>query len=190
MNPLISAASLLIHLFFDAYIFILLLRFILQKLNVSWYNPVSRFIITVTQKPLIPFRKIIPRRDGYDFAILVFALIVQLIENCFLWWIQSGALPHGVGLILIVVSQVLGKFITIYTYAIIVNAISSWIPTMQMNPLSQIISLLVDPLLSVFRRYIPLIAGIDISPIFALVGLTLINMVIVTPLLMEGMKLM
>src|SRR3990167_8660792 len=128
MSPLISAATLLIHLFFDTYIFILLLRFILQKLNVSWYNPVSRFIITVTQKPLIPFRKMIPRYDGYDFAILVFALIVQLIENCFLLWMQLGALPHGVGLFIIVFAQIMAKFISIYTYAIIINAIASWIP--------------------------------------------------------------
>lgn len=189
MNPLISAATLLIHLFFDAYIFILLLRFILQKLNVSWYNPISRFIITVTQKPLIPFRKIIPKYDGYDFAILVLALIVQCIEDGLLLWIQMDALPHSIGLVIIIFAQLMGKLILIYTYAIIINAISSWIPSIQANPFSQIIYYMVDPMLSIFRQYIPLIAGIDISPIFALVGLTLINMVIVTPLLMEGMKL-
>ncbi len=48
---------------------------------------------------------------------------------------------------------------------------------------------IVDPVLSCIRRFIPAIAGVDISPIFALLGLTLINMLIVGPLLTQGARI-
>jgi len=189
MTPLMSTANTLIQFLLGAYIFILLLRFILQKLNVSWYNPISRFIIVATQKPLIPFRKIIPRYQGYDISILVFAVLLQLIESSLLFYFQMAVMPHAAGLLLIVLAQLMSKLITIYTYAIVINAVSSWIPSMQGNPILQIIYLIVEPFLSIFRRYIPLIGGIDLSPIAALLALTLINTALVGELLVLGSKL-
>lgn len=189
MNPLISAASLVIHLVFDTYIVILLLRFILQKLHASWHNPLSQFIIQLTEKPLKPFRKIMPGIKGFDFSILCFALIVQLIEIILLWVLHYGTMPNMLGAVIITFSEMLSKFIYIYIYAIIINAIASWIPQLQTHPVAHIIYLIVDPLLSYIRRYIPLIANIDISPIIAILGLTLLNLLLIGSLLMIGTKI-
>ena len=60
---------------------------------------------------------------------------------------------------------------------------------MQNNPLSGVIYLIVDPVLSQIRRIIPLIANIDISPIFALLGLTVLNVLIVGVLFNIGTKI-
>ncbi len=189
MNPLISAASLVIHLVFDAYIVILLLRFMLQKLHASWYNPLSQFIIQLTEKPLKPFRKIIPGAKGFDFSILCFAFILQFIEIILLWVLQFHVVPNMLGTIVMTVSEILSKFIYIYIYAIIINAIASWIPQMQTHPMAHIIYLIVDPILSYIRRVIPLIAGIDISPMIAILGLTLVNILFVGSLLALSTKI-
>jgi YggT family protein len=60
---------------------------------------------------------------------------------------------------------------------------------MQTQPILQIIYLIVNPVLLRIQRFVPLIAGIDISPIFALLALTLINMLIVQSLFNFGTQI-
>ena len=179
MSPLISAGSLIIHLAFDSYIVILLIRLLLQKLVANWFNPLSQFVIQLTEKPLKPIRKIIPGFAGFDLSILLLAFVLQYIEISLLWMLQFGPIPHVIGTLIVTISEIASKFVYIYIYAIIINAIASWIPQMQTQPILQIVYLIVNPLLSRIQRHVPLIAGIDISPIFALLALTLINMLIV-----------
>lgn len=186
MNPLISAATLLIHVLLDGYTIILLLRLILQKLGASWHNPLSQFVIQLTEKPLMPFRKIIPGVRGFDLSIVVFAILLQFVETILLWVLQFGPVPNLLGTLFVSLSELLSKTVYIYIYAIIINAITSWIPSVQSHPLSQIVALLVNPVLSPIRRFIPLIAGIDLSPLVALLIFTLINMLLVGPLLTVG----
>lgn len=186
MSPLVSAGTLLIHFVFDVYIVILLLRFILQKLGANWHNPISQFVIQLTEKPLKPLRKIIPGVRGFDIAIIVSALILQVIEVILLWVLQFGPVPHFLGACIVAVSGIISDFIYIYIYAIIINAIVSWFPSIQSHPLSQTVYLIVQPILYRIQRIVPLIAGIDVSPIFALLALTIINLLIAQPLLAVG----
>ncbi|HLB55845.1 MAG TPA: YggT family protein [Coxiellaceae bacterium] len=186
MSPLVSAGTLLIHFVFDVYIIILLLRFILQKLGANWHNPISQFVIQLTEKPLKPIRKIIPGVRGFDIAIIVLALILQLIEVILLWMLQFGPMPHLLGACVVAISGIISDFIYIYIYAIIINAIVSWFPSAQSHPLSQTVYLIVRPILYHIQRIIPLVAGIDVSPVFALLALTIINLLIAQPLLTVG----
>lgn len=190
MSPLISAATLLIHIFFDAYIVILLLRFLFQKLGASWHNPISQFIIKLTEMPLKPFRKIAPGVHGFDISILLLAFIIQLIEIVLVQLIQFSIFPHLIGALIMSVAEILSKFITIYIYSIIINVIVSWIPSLQYHPISHVVFLIVDPLLSRIRTKIPPIAGLDISPVFALLLFTLVNILIVSALIGLGIRLL
>lgn len=59
MVSLKYALIFIINFVFDTYIFILLLRLLLQKMGANWHNPVSQLVIKVTEpvvKPL-PFRQ-------------------------------------------------------------------------------------------------------------------------------------
>ncbi len=172
------------------YVVVLLLRFLMQKLGAGWHNQFSQFVIKLTEKPLVPFRKVIPGVKGFDLSILILAFILQFLGTGLVWLIALGHLPHVAGVFLLTLSSILSKFIHIYIYAIFLNVIASWILPLQMSPIMQIISLLVDPLLSFIRRYIPLIAGIDLSPIPALFGLTFLNLLVNTPLDNMGMHIL
>lgn len=188
-DALLSFFLQVIRFTIGAYVVVLLLRFLMQKVGASWHNPLSQFVIKVTEKPLVPFRKIIPGMHGFDLSILVFALIIQFLGTALIWLIALAHLPNFVGVLLLAVSSIFSKFIHIYIYAIFISVIASWILPLQMSPMMQIVSLLVDPLLSLIRRYIPLIAGIDLSPIPALFGLTLLNLLINMPLYSAGMHM-
>lgn len=181
-DTLLSFLLQIIRFVVGSYVIVLLLRFLMQKLGASWHNQVSQFVIKLTEKPLIPFRKVIPGVKGFDLSILVFAFVVQFLGVGLIWLIALGYIPHFIGILLLTLSSIFSKLIHIYIYAIFINVIASWILPLQMSSVMHIVSLLVDPLLSFIRRYIPLIAGIDLSPIPALFGLTFLNLLINTPL--------
>jgi YggT family protein len=60
----------------------------------------------------------------------------------------------------------------IYFYMIIAYVLMSWVPNARESSIGQLLGRLVEPYLSVFRRFIPAIGGvIDISPIVAMFSL-------------------
>ena len=64
-----------------------------------------------------------------------------------------------------------------FTWMIIIGALMSWISPDPSNPIVEIIRLLSEPINRPFRRIIPSIGGIDISPIFSILALQLVAQV-------------
>jgi YggT family protein len=65
----------------------------------------------------------------------------------------------------------LAKLIEIYSYAIIVYILMSWFPNARDTKIGQLLATICEPYLEPFRRFIPPIGMIDISPIVALLVL-------------------
>ncbi len=74
-------------------------------------------------------------------------------------------------------------FFQILQLAILVRIILSWFRVDPYNPFMQILYQITEPLLEPFRRVIPPIGMIDITPIVALLVLRLVQRIIVTMLL-------
>lgn len=182
MDPITTALSLIIRFFFDAYTVVLILRFILQKLGASWHNPIVQFLIKLTQKPLIPFKKVTRGVKGFDFSIVLLALIVQLVETYLLILLATGSLANILGAIVLSIAQLAIKTLYVYIFAIIISAIASWVPTIQQSPVFDLVDLLTAPINQRIRKVIPPIAGIDLSPMFAILCLYLINILFLSQL--------
>jgi len=60
-----------------------------------------------------------------------------------------------------------------FTYVIIIGALMSWFSPDPRNPITQLIQLLSEPINRPFRRIIPHLGGMDISPIFSILALQL-----------------
>ncbi len=63
----------------------------------------------------------------------------------------------------------------VYFWLIFFYVLSSWIPGLRDSSVGVAIGRLVEPYLSIFRRFIPPIGFIDISPIVALIALQFIQ---------------
>ena len=63
----------------------------------------------------------------------------------------------------------------VYSFAIIIYILMSWLPGLQESKFGEILSKIVEPYLSIFRKIIPPIGMIDISPIIALLALNFIQ---------------
>lgn len=64
-------------------------------------------------------------------------------------------------------------FFSIYTIMVFIYILSSWIPNLRESAFGETLGKLVEPVLAPFRRLIPPLGMIDISPIFALIALKL-----------------
>jgi len=64
--------------------------------------------------------------------------------------------------------QFLATLIEIYSYALIIYILMSWFPNARESKFGQILAGICEPYLEPFRRIIPPIGMIDISPIVAI----------------------
>ncbi|MFI8711169.1 YggT family protein [Brevibacillus brevis] len=71
------------------------------------------------------------------------------------------------------VISILNFAFTVYQYMIIAYILMSWVPQMRGTGIGQLLEKLVEPYLAPFRRFIPPLGFIDISPIVALIALRL-----------------
>lgn len=181
-NALQNAANLLITSLFDLFLFVILLRVLLQWVRADFYNPLSQFVVKVTNPVLRPMRRIIPSVGSIDLASLVLALLVAFIKNGLLFVILYQLTPRPFGILLFSIADIIGTITFIYFLAIIGQVILSWVSAGGYNPLAQTIGLLTEPLLSRVRRVIPPVAGFDLTPIPVLLGLQLINILVVATL--------
>ncbi|HKK13161.1 MAG TPA: YggT family protein, partial [Gammaproteobacteria bacterium] len=84
-------------------------------------------------------------------------------------------------LVVFSVGQLVALVFNIYIFAILIQAILSWVNPGTYNPVTSLLYSLTEPVLGPIRRFLPPISGIDLSPLVALVGLQVIKM-LVTPL--------
>lgn len=67
--------------------------------------------------------------------------------------------------------SILYSVMNIYLFMILGYIIMSWIPSLQQSAIGNFLAAVVEPYLSIFRRIIPPIGMIDLSPIIAIFAL-------------------
>jgi len=166
MNPFVF----LIDILFQLYATVLLIRLLLQWVRADFYNPISQFIVKITNPPVIPLRKIIPGFGGIDVATLLIAFIVLAIKTMLVYQTIE---PLAVAIIALGETFIL--IISIFLYSIIIQAIMSWVNPDPRNPAVSLLNSLTFPILKHFRNLIPPMSGMDISPIFAIIILMFVQ---------------
>lgn len=185
-----EAALFLIHTVFDLYIFIVCLRLVLQYMGVDFYNPFCQTIIKLTQMPINLVRPIFPVWTKIDTAVLFLLFILELIKFILLIWLQSGDVPNIFGLIVISVADIGDQIINVFFYALILVIILSWVHPNVRNPIVEVLLRLTMPALSLVRRVVPTIAGLDFSPIIVMVLLKLLEILLVKPISTIGFNML
>ena len=171
----------LLQTLFDLYILVVLLRFFLQLVRADFYNPISQFVVKVTSPLLLPLRRVIPPIRGLDTASLVLAWGLKTVELLLVFGLSAGRFPLLLSLFL-AIPELVQLTIDIFFWAILIQAVLSWINPGTYNPASALLYSLTLPLLRPAQRFIPPIGGIDLSPMAVMVALVLLKMLILPPL--------
>ncbi|WP_367086598.1 YggT family protein [Pseudomonas aeruginosa] len=189
MIGLNTAAIYILQTLGSLYLLIVLLRFILQLVRADFYNPLSQFIVRATKPLLNPLRRIIPGFGGIDLASLVLAILIQLVLMILILMLMG----YGVGgfimqLLIWSIIAVTSLFLKVFFFALITSVILSWVAPGSYNPGAQLVNQICEPLLMPFRKLLPNLGGLDLSPIFAFLALKLIDMLVINNLAaMTGM---
>ena len=172
-NPL----EFIISTLFSLYILAVLLRFLLGLVRADFYNPISQFLVRITNPLLIPLRKIIPGFGKVDVAAVVLMLLLQVILLLIIVALRGTGvdilplLAHAAGELIILT-------INVFLVAIIIQVIISWINPGSYNPVNALLDSLTAPVLRPVQRIMPPLSGIDLSPLFALILLQVLKMLI------------
>lgn len=159
----------------------LLLRFYFQLLRLPYYNSVSQFLVAVTDFIVRPARRVIPGWGGMDLSTLILAWLLECLIITSVYMVQGynfganiGTASGAMGLLGIV--EIIKMTLYIVLLAIIMQAVLSWINPH--SPLAPLLDSFTRPFLTVFRKRIPPIANVDLSPLFALIIIQLLLMVV------------
>ena len=188
MSQLSQALILIIQTLGSLYLLIVLLRFILQLVRADFYNPLSQFIVKATHPLLRPLRRIIPSIGSLDLSSLVLALIVQALLMGAILMLTYGGIGNPLQLLVWAIIGITGLFLSIFFWALLISVILSWVAPGSHNPGAQLIHQITEPALAPFRRFLPNLGGLDLSPIFAFLAIKLIEMLVINNLvMMSGM---
>ena len=75
----------------------------------------------------------------------------------------------------IAIINLISSILTVMTYAIVVRALLSWIHPNPENPIVRLIVKVTEPILRPLRRVIPPIAGMDLTPVAAIILLQVVQ---------------
>ena len=91
-----------------------------------------------------------------------------------------------VGLVFLSVGELLKLAIYIIIFSIFIRAILSWFSGTGYTPVLRLMHTFTEPVLEIFRRYLPVTGGLDFSPIAVFIVLMVVLKIVVQPLLDFG----
>ncbi len=157
---------------------LLLARFVMQWQRLPFRNQVGQFIAVTTNWIVLPLRKLVPGLGGLDLASLVGAWLVQALAIGVEYALRGAGLGGGLLAVMFAVGffEVLRMMVYLLIGVVLVSAVLSWVNPHA--PIAPMIFGLADPFLRPFRRFVPPIAGVDLSPLVLLLALQVVLMVI------------
>lgn len=156
------------------FVFLLLIRFYMQWLRVSFRNQLGRFVVTVTDWLLRPARRVVPGLFGLDMPSLAGALVLHSGYLTLAFWLKRFSFGAHAGIavpviLAIAVVELLRFSAYLLIGVVLFSAILSWVNPHA--PLAPLFNSLSRPFLRPFQRLIPPIAHVDLSPLVLLLVL-------------------
>jgi YggT family protein len=171
---------LLIHFVFGAFTLLLLARFFMQWQRVPFHNQLGQFVLKTTDWVVRPLRRVVPGVWGLDMASLLPAWLAQVAFVALELTLRGVPFNGGVAIVLGLAGMGLIELARMAVYMVfalvLVSAVLSWVAPHA--PAAPIVRRLADPFLRPFRRIIPPIAGVDLSPLVLLFLLQILLVVL------------
>ncbi|ADZ92908.1 YggT family protein [Marinomonas mediterranea] len=156
------------------YLFVVMLRLLLQLSRADFYNPISQAIVKATSPILLPLRKVIPPIGRLDTASVVLALAVQF-AMVFLILMIAGFNSTPAHYVIYTIAGLFYNLLQLYFWAVIITVILSWIAPHADHPGAMIVRQICEPLYRACHKVLPSLGGLDLSPIFIFLAITILQ---------------
>lgn len=157
----------------------LLLRFYLQWVRAPYRNPLADFVNALTDFMVRPARRVLPGLWGIDLPTLLLAWLMQLLEWLIVLQVRGFRFGAEIGMALVGIAAVaavavLQMLVYIVLFSTLLQAVLSWVNPG--SPIAPLLDAMTRPFLRMFRRRIPPIGNVDLSPLFLMVACQLLLM--------------
>ena len=174
-----EALQFLLKTIVDLFVLAALARFFLQYFRAPFRNPLSEFVVSLTDFAIKPLRRVIPGLQGLDLASLVFAWGLESLLVLFLLSLQGHPVwtagPHILPVVILLGFINLLKYsIYLLIAAVFVQAILSWVNPY--SPISAVLDSLTRPFMRPLRKLVPTVGRVDLSPLVLFVVCQIILM--------------
>ena len=149
------------------YLYILVLRFVMQLVRADFRNQIAHFVLVVTNPVIMPLRRVLPPLGKMDSASIISIALVAAADIALISLIAGNGVPPPLLFTWLLLFTLLRTFLQFFLGAIIIFAILSWIVAAGYNPAMALLGSVVEPVLRPFRRLIPPIANFDLSVLWA-----------------------
>lgn len=148
---------------------LLLLRLLMQLTRADFRNPIGRGIVQITDPVIRPLRKVFPPAGKVDTASVLALIVVAAAKAWILRLLLGAGLPPAIFMVQWVAIDLARLVLKTFLFSIILNAILSFVAPGNYSPAQAILVSLCEPVLKPFRRIIPPIGGLDLSPLWAVI---------------------
>jgi len=136
----------------------------------------------------MPLRKVIPAWRNLDIAGILLAWVVTVVKLVLLAATLGQSL--GVtGLAVLAVADLVDFVLLLYFVLVLARVVISLVNADSYHPIVPLVVQLTEPVLKPVRRLLPNIAGLDFSPMVALLVIMLARVLVAKPLFDFGLSL-
>lgn len=178
MSTIAEIARYLVQTALGVLLFAVLIRLLLQLARADFYNPLSQFVVKVTNPLLRPLRRVIPSVGRLDTASVVLALAVQCVSTVVALALLGFSLGNPLLLLAWSTIGILSLLVNIYFFGILLLIIFSWIAPHSHHPALALLYQLTEPVMAPVRRLLPPIGGLDLSPILVFVIINVLEILL------------
>ena len=166
-----AAFAFIIETLLALALFVVMARLLLQWTRADFRNPLCQAVVRITNPLVLPLRRVLPPIGKIDTASVVAVLLVATVDVACIFALHSSAIPPPLAWIHMVLIEVARTLLWTYLYAIFLYALLSLIAPGGYSPLQSLLTTLCEPVLRPIRRLIPAVAGLDLSPMWAIIAI-------------------
>lgn len=149
-------------------VLVFLLRFWLPVMRADFRNPLAQGILRLTSPVIVPVRRLLPPVGRVDTATVLVLFALQVVVVLLLLAL-SGRMYGPLSIGIVAVLELAVHSLYLFFFIVLISVILSWVAPHNYNPVVAMLNTMSEPILRPFRRLVPTLGGLDISPVFALI---------------------
>jgi YggT family protein len=164
-----SALIFIVQTLLSLLLFVFMMRVLLQWARADFRNPLAQAVVKITNPLVLPLRRVLPPVGKIDTSSIVAVVVVAVAEVVIVSLLSSIFVPDLLTWVKLIVLEIVRTALVAYFYAVLIYGVLGMIAPGGYSPMQSLLAALCEPVLRPFRRIIPPIAGLDFSPLWALI---------------------
>ena len=164
-----SAIIFIVRTLLSLALFVVLARLLLQWARADFRNPIAQAVVRLTNPLILPLRRVLPPVGKVDTASVVAVVLIATVKVAIMFALAVYGSPGLELWVRSIALELVMALLSAYFYGIILYALLSLIAPGGYSPLQSVLASVCEPVLRPFRRLIPPVAGIDFSPLWAII---------------------